>query len=61
MSRLSIIYGIIGLFMVAFYGVAVHSGWEWGSPKREIIPGDVRSKPGGWRSFVYSGGYRGGK
>jgi hypothetical protein len=61
MSWLARIYVVVGLAMLGFFGVAMWSGWEWGNPKREHLPADVRSRPGGWRSFVYVGGYRGGK
>lgn len=61
MSGLAKVYLALGLAMIAFFSVASYAGWEWGDPKREYVPADVRSRPGGWRSFVYVGGYRGGK
>jgi hypothetical protein len=37
-------------------------GWELSTPKRRTVPADVRSSPGGYRSFhFWHTGYHGGK
>lgn len=60
-SGLAKAYVAIGLAVVAFYGAATWNGWEWGNAERNFVPADIRSSPGGYRSFHYGGGYRGGK
>jgi hypothetical protein len=56
-------------FQIAFggalllgYAAASLSGWGPSPAPREVIPADVRSAPGGYRSFhFWHSGYRGGK
>lgn len=49
---------IYALSVLGLYGGAAASGWEWGAPKRGLIPASVRQSPGGYRSYSY---WRGGK
>ena len=59
---LSKIYLIIGIIIVALYGVVALRGYEFGDEKRQVVPADVRQSPGGYRSFhFWHFGYRGGK
>jgi hypothetical protein len=56
------IYLMIGIAVVGFYGLSSFKGWELGTPKREVVPADVRQSPGGYRSFhFWHSGYHGGK
>lgn len=56
---------VIGTLCLGGFVSAVRSGYVWGSPKEQFVPAQVRSAPGGYRSFhfwhVGYGGYRGGK
>lgn len=55
-------YLIVGIILITLYGFVAFTGREFGDPKRELIPADVRQSPGGYRSFrFWHGGYRGGK
>jgi len=55
-------YLTTGLAVIAFYAVAAFNGWEFGTPPQEQVPADVRSSPGGYRSFhFWHSGFRGGK
>lgn len=59
---LSKIYLVIGIGIIALYAAAAWSGWELTSPRRQVLPADVRNSPGGYRSFhFWHSGYRGGK
>jgi hypothetical protein len=59
---LSKVYLIIGIMIIAGYGVVAFSGMEFGDAKRQVVPADVRQSPGGYRSFhFWHLGYRGGK
>jgi hypothetical protein len=61
-SRLARFYAVVGLVILGAWGVATQAGWEWGTPTRQFIPADVRSQPGGYRSFhFWHVGYYGGK
>jgi hypothetical protein len=56
------IYLLTGMATLALYGVVAFTGWEIGNPRRARIPADVRSSPGGYRSFhFWHAGYHGGK
>lgn len=56
------IYLAFGILIIALYGMVAFTGREFGDPQREIVPADVRSSPGGYRSFhFWHSGYRGGK
>jgi hypothetical protein len=56
------IYLVLGSLVILFYGVASFQGWEFGTSGREVIPADVRSSPGGYRSFhFWHSGFHGGK
>jgi hypothetical protein len=56
------IYLGLGATALLFYGSASMFGWEFGTPGRQHVPGDVRQAPGGYRSFhFWHSGYRGGK
>ena len=56
---------LIGLGASAGYAYSVSQGKVMGSPEKDFVPKEVRSKPDGYRSFhfwhVGYGGYRGGK
>ena len=55
-------YLIIGLLLLGGYGLLAFTGKELGDPERQKIPADVRSSPGGYRSFhMWHSGFRGGK
>ena len=55
------IYVVLAILAIGTYAAAAFRGWEFGG-KRGFVPQDVRSKPGGLRTFHYfHGGYRGGK
>jgi hypothetical protein len=55
-------YLLIGIFIIALYGLVAFTGREFGDSQRQIIPADVRNSPGGYRSFhFWHAGYRGGK
>ena len=55
-------YLIIGIVIIALYGLVALGGMEFGDPQREVVPADVRQSPGGYRSFhFWHFGYRGGK
>jgi hypothetical protein len=61
---LSRAYLIVGLVILAGYGLLAFTGRELSSPPRQRIPADVRQSPGGYRSFhtsIWHAGYRGGK
>ena len=56
------LYLVLGSLVILFYGVASFQGWEFGTSGREVIPADVRSSPGGYRSFhFWHSGFHGGK
>jgi hypothetical protein len=56
------IYLVLGIFILAIYGVVALAGIEFGDSQRQMIPADVRQSPGGYRSFhFWHAGYRGGK
>jgi hypothetical protein len=56
------LYLVIGSLVILFYGVASFQGWEFGTSRREVVPADVRSSPGGYRSFhFWHSGFHGGK
>jgi hypothetical protein len=55
-------YVVTSVVLLLGYMAAAFSGWELGSPRRQFVPADVRSSPGGYRSFhFWHYGYRGGK
>jgi hypothetical protein len=55
-------YLAIGGVIIACYALAEFSGWEFGNTQRQVVPGDVRHSPGGYRSFhFWHSGFRGGK
>ena len=59
---LSKIYLVLGIALIAGYGLVAFSGREFGDPQRDRIPPEVRNAPGGYRSFhFWHTGYRGGK
>lgn len=59
---LKTLYLIFGLGVILFYGATAFQGWEYGHPKREVLPADVRNSPGGYRSFhFWHSGFHGGK
>ncbi|MEW6208713.1 MAG: hypothetical protein AB1631_10125 [Acidobacteriota bacterium] len=59
---LSKIYLAIGLILLLGYGLVAFTGMEFGDPRREVVPPEVRNSPGGYRSFhFWHSGYRGGK
>jgi hypothetical protein len=59
---LSRIYLVVGIFILALYGIVALGGVEFGDTQRQVIPADVRQSPGGYRSFhFWHAGYRGGK
>jgi hypothetical protein len=56
------LYMMIGIGIIALYGLSSLRGWEIGTPKREVVPADVRQSPGGYRSFhFWHSGFHGGK
>lgn len=56
------IYLTLGIAVLAAYGLAAFTGWEFTSPQRQNLPADVRSAPGGYRAFhFWHSGFRGGK
>ena len=55
-------YLVLGSALLVLYGAASAFGWEIGSDPPEKVPPDVRSSPGGYRSFhFWHSGFRGGK
>jgi hypothetical protein len=55
-------YLMLGIIIIAAYGVIAFTGREFGDPERQRVPADVRQSPGGYRSFhFWHTGYRGGK
>lgn len=56
------LYFVSSFVVVLLYGVAAFQGWEFGTPRREVVPADVRNSPGGYRSFhFWHSGFHGGK
>ena len=56
------IYIALCVGVLGFYLLSSFRGWEFGTPKREIVPADVRTSPGGYRSFhFWHSGFHGGK
>lgn len=58
---LSKVYLAVGILIIVVYGVVAFTGKEFGDSQRQIVPEDARKSPGGYRSFHYWSGYRGGK
>ncbi|HKG23058.1 MAG TPA: hypothetical protein VKC34_14260 [Blastocatellia bacterium] len=59
---LSKFYLLMGIAVLALYGIVAFKGVEFGDPQRQRVPADVRESPGGYRSFhFWHSGYRGGK
>jgi hypothetical protein len=59
---LSKLYLVVGVCVLLLYAAAAWNGWELSNPHREFLPADVRSSPGGYRSFhFWHSGYHGGK
>ena len=59
---LKTIYLVSSALIVLLYGVASFQGWEIGTPRRQVVPADVRNTPGGYRSFhFWHTGFHGGK
>ena len=55
-------YLVIGLMLVGFYAFAEARGLDFPSEPKQFVPSDVRSSPGGYRSFhFWHSGYHGGK
>lgn len=56
---------LIGVSVLGGYAYTHSRGQVIGSPRERFVPKEVRTSPGGYRSFhfwhVGSGGYRGGK
>jgi hypothetical protein len=62
MTMLKKFYVLLSIAMIAFYAVAEINGWDFPTEKRTTIPPDVRSSPGGYRSYhFWHSGYHGGK
>jgi hypothetical protein len=56
------IYLAVAAALLAWWLAATMGGWEFGTPARQSLPGDVRALPGGYRTFHYwHDGYHGGK
>jgi len=56
------LYLALGCGLLVLYGMASAFGWEMGGEPPQKVPPDVRSSPGGYRSFhFWHSGYRGGK
>jgi hypothetical protein len=56
------LYLLFGLLLLGGWGYLAVTGTEWGSPARQSLPPDVRSSPGGYRTFhFWHDGYHGGK
>lgn len=52
----------LGALLIAVYAGVAFTGMEFGDSERERIPPDVRTSPGGYRSFhFWHSGYHGGK
>ena len=47
--------------MLAGYTVTSLSGREWRSAKKQVVPPSARQSPGGYRSYFWYSGFRGGK
>ncbi len=61
-SKRSLLYLIVGLALVVGWGASATLGFEGSSGKVTRLPPDVRTSPGGYRSFhFWHAGYRGGK
>ena len=61
-SRRSIVYLVLGVLLIGLWGLGTAKGLEGSQTTVERIPPDVRSSPGGYRSFhFWHSGYRGGK
>lgn len=56
---------IIGLSSLGGFTYVMSTGTEVGAPQATFVPKEVRTRPGGYRSFHFwhigYGGYRGGK
>jgi hypothetical protein len=65
MSKLGVLYLLVGLGGLGGYGYISQTGWEYGTPHEQFVPRQILRSPGGYRSFHYwhigYGGYRGGK
>src|SRR5207248_1414672 len=46
-------YLIFGVAVLTLYTLAEASGWQMASPRKQILPADVRQSPGGYRSFHF--------
>lgn len=61
-SFLSLAYLVVGLGLVGAWGYAAAAGIERAGASVKRLPPDVRTSPGGYRSFhFWHAGYRGGK
>jgi hypothetical protein len=56
-------YLVLGIIIIAAYGLIAFTGKEFGDPDKQRVPPEARQSPGGYRSFhvFYYSGYRGGK
>ena len=61
--RGAIAYLVFGLLVLGLYGYAEATGREYTLAQQKVtVPPDVRSSPGGYRSFhFWHSGYHGGK
>jgi hypothetical protein len=61
-AKAGIVFAVIGALTVGGYSAMAFSGYEPGTPRRNEIPGSVRSSPGGYRTYhFWHSGYHGGK
>ena len=62
MTKTVITYLVLGGIVTTGFAGVQFTGWEPGTPKREIIPPNARESPGGYRSYhFWSSGWMGGK
>lgn len=45
-------YAVVGFLLVAGYGYAATTGWEWGG-EQGTVPQEVRSSQHGYRTYSY--------
>ena len=62
LSRMVWSYLVVSGTGLLLYGLATWTGWVASTATHASIPGDVRTSPGGYRSFhFWHSGYQGGK
>jgi hypothetical protein len=46
-------YTLFAVIVLGGYTLSTWRGWDFGSPRRGLVPASVRQSPGGYRSYYY--------